>query len=294
MRIVRWTDPDGSPPRFGLWIDDMIADAGLVQEAGLEPGAGAEGLFALGSSALMGLEARAVTRTRRPRSSVRLLAPITRPSKIVCLGLNYREHADEQKKEPPKQPVLFFKPPSAIVGPEDDIVLPDGCENGDPEVELAVVIGKRAKAVPKAKARRFVAGYVVLNDFTDRQAQKQDVQNARAKGFDTFCPLGPAVVTKDEIDPSNLAIRLWVDGEIRQDARTSSLIHGVDDILEYITRGMTLEPGDVVATGTPAGVGMHRSPPVFVHDGNVIRCEIEGIGALENRARRNGESGVDA
>ncbi|MGQ0722503.1 MAG: fumarylacetoacetate hydrolase family protein [Candidatus Eiseniibacteriota bacterium] len=294
MRIVRWTDSDGSPPHFGLWIDDMIADAGLAEEAGLEPGAGAEGLFALGSAALMGLEARAVTRTRRPRSEVRLLSPITRPSKIVCLGLNYREHAEEQKKEPPKHPVLFLKPPSAIVGPEDDIVLPDGCEHGDPEVELAVVIGKRAKAVPRAKARRFVAGYMVLNDFTDRKAQKQDVQNARAKGFDTFCPIGPAVVTKDEMEPSDVGIRLWVDGELRQDARTSSLIHGVDEILEFVTRGMTLEPGDVVATGTPSGVGMHRNPPVFVREGNVIRCEIEGIGALENRVRVDGAAGEGA
>jgi 2-keto-4-pentenoate hydratase/2-oxohepta-3-ene-1,7-dioic acid hydratase in catechol pathway len=294
MRIVRWTDSDGSPPRFGLWIDDMIADAGLAEEAGLEPGAGAEGLFALGSAALMGLEARAVTRTRRPRGEVRLLSPITRPSKIVCLGLNYREHAEEQKKEPPKQPVLFLKPPSAIIGPEDDIVLPAGCEHGDPEVELAVIIGKQAKSVPRAKARRFVAGYVVLNDFTDRKAQKQDVQNVRAKGYDTFCPIGPALVTKDEVDPSDVGIRLWVDGELRQDARTSSLIHGVDEILEFVTRGMTLEPGDVVATGTPAGVGMHRNPPIFVRDGNVIRCEIEGIGALENRVRTDGATGEGA
>jgi acylpyruvate hydrolase len=285
MRIVRWTDAEFAETRFGLWIDDMIADAGTAEEAGLAPGAGAEGLFERGMTALMELEARAVTRTRRPRADVRLHAPIVKPSKIVCLGLNYKEHAAEQKKEPPKTPVVFLKPPSAIIGPEDDIVLPPWCEHGDPEVELAFVIGKRAKAVPKEKAKRFIAGYCVLNDFTDRRAQKQDVQNCRAKGFDTFCPLGPAIVTKDEVDPSDVPIRLWVDGELRQDARTSSLIHDVPSILEYVSAGITLEPGDVVATGTPSGVGVFRDPPIFLADGDTVRCEIEGIGVLENRIR---------
>lgn len=286
MRIVRWTDADGAEPRFGLWIDDMIADAGTAEEAGLAPGSGAEGLFAKGPSALLGIEARAVTRTRRPRAEVRLHAPITRPSKIVCLGLNYREHAEEQGKEAPAEPRLFFKPASAIIGPEDEILMPEFCRHGDPEVELAFVIGKRAKKVPRAKARRHIAGYTVVNDFTDRRIQKQDIQNARAKGFDTYCPIGPAIVTKEEIDPSDLAIRLWVDGELRQDARTSSLIHGVEAILEFVTQGITLEPGDVVATGTPSGVGVFRDPKVFIEDGQTVRCEIEGLGVLENRVRQ--------
>lgn len=290
MRIVRWTEAEGAEPHFGLWIDDMIADAGTAEEADLAPGAGAEGLFARGSSALMELEARAVTRTRRPRADVRLLAPIVHPSKILCLGLNYRAHAGEQDKEAPAEPRLFLKPNSAIIGPEDEIVMPSFCAHGDPEVELAFVVGKRAKHVPGAKARRFIAGYTVLNDFTDRKIQKSDVQNCRAKGFDTYCPIGPAIVTKDEVDPSDLAIRLWVDGDARQDARTSSMIHRVEEILEFVTRGITLEAGDIVATGTPAGVGVFRDPPVFIRDGQTIRCEIEGIGALENRARQ--ESGA--
>jgi acylpyruvate hydrolase len=286
MRIVRWTEEDGAEPRFGLWIDDMIADAGTAEEAGLAPGSGAEGLFAKGPSALLGLEARAVTRTRRPRSAVRLHAPVVRPSKIVCLGLNYKEHAQEQGKEAPAEPRLFFKPASAIVGPEDDIVMPEFCRHGDPEVELAFVVGKRAKKVPRDKAMRHIAGFTVVNDFTDRRIQKNDIQNARAKGFDTYCPIGPAVVTKDEVSHSDLAIRLWVDGELRQDARTSSMIHGVEAILEFVTQGITLEPGDVVATGTPSGVGVFRDPKVFIEDGQAIRCEIEGIGAMENRARQ--------
>jgi len=286
MRIVRWTEEDGAEPRFGLWIEDMIADAGTAEEAGLAPGSGAEGLFAKGPSALLGLEARAVTRTRRPRPEVKLHAPIVRPSKIVALGLNYKEHAAEQGKEPPAEPRLFFKPPSAIIGPEDEIVMPEFCRHGDPEVELAFVIGKRAKKVPRAKAMRYIAGFTLVNDFTDRRIQKSDIQNARAKGFDTYCPMGPAVVTKDEVKPGDLAIRLWVDGELRQDARTSSLIHDVEAILEFVTQGITLEPGDVVATGTPSGVGVFRDPKVFIEDGQTIRCEIEGIGVLENRVRQ--------
>jgi 2,4-diketo-3-deoxy-L-fuconate hydrolase len=288
MRIVRWTGPGEAEPRFGLWIDDMIADAGTAAVLGVRDGAGVEALLSRGTSALMDLEARAVTRPRRPRSEVRLLAPLVRPSKILCLGLNYREHAEEQDKAAPEDPVLFLKPPSALAGPEDDIVLPPFCRHGDPEVELAFVVGRRAKEVPRARARRFVAGYLVLNDFTDRRIQKKDVQNARAKGFDTFCPIGPALVTKDETDPSDAAIRLWVDGELRQDARTSGLVHGVEEIVEFVTAGITLEPGDVVSTGTPAGVGVFRDPKVFVRDGQTVRCEIEGIGAIENRVRAPG------
>ena len=288
MRIVRWVDPEnGAAPRFGLWIDDMIADAGSPEDAGLPAGSGAEGILAGGVAALMELEARAVTLTRRPVADVKLLAPVARPSKIVCLGLNYREHAEEQGKVPPEEPMLFLKAPSAIIGPGEEIVVPSWCRHPDPEVELAIVIGKRAKNVPAARAKQFIAGYTILNDFSERKLQKQDVQYGRAKGLDTFCPLGPAIVTKDEIpDPGDLSIRLSVDGEVRQDARTSSLIHGVEKIVEFITRGMTLEPGDVIATGTPSGVGVHRDPKVFVHDGQTIRCEIERIGVLENRVRQ--------
>ena len=152
------------------------------------------------------------------------------------------------------------------------------------------MVGRRAKKVTAARAKQYIAGYTILNDFTDRKIQKHDVQYSRAKGFDTFCPLGPAVVTKDEIpNPGDLSIRLSVDGELRQDARTSSLIHGIDEILEFITQGITLEPGDVVATGTPSGVGVHRDPKVFIQDGQTITCEIEGIGVLENRVRRESD-----
>ncbi|MBZ0268963.1 fumarylacetoacetate hydrolase family protein, partial [bacterium] len=179
-----------------------------------------------------------------------------------------------------------LKPSSAIVGPEDDIVIPSFCEHTDPEVELAVVIGKRAKNVKRSRAGLHIAGYMIVNDFTDRKTQKDDVQYSRAKGFDTFCPMGPAVVTKDEVpSPGALSIRLSVDGEVRQDANTSDLIHDVKDLVAYASRGMTLEPGDVIATGTPSGVGVFRDPKVFIRAGQTIRCEIEGLGELSNRVR---------
>ncbi|GJM44462.1 MAG: 2-hydroxyhepta-2,4-diene-1,7-dioate isomerase [Gemmatimonadota bacterium] len=284
MRIVRWTEPGAHDPRFGLWIDDMIADAGTPEEAGLPPGSGLEGLFAGGTNALLELESRAVTRTRRPRAEVRLLAPLVRPSKILAVGLNYRAHAEEQGKEAPAKPRLFLKPSTAIIGPEDEIVIPSFCRHADPEVELAIVIGKRAKNVQRARAGSHIAGYTIVNDFTDRKAQKDDVQYSRAKGFDTFCPMGPAIVTKDEVpNPGGLPIRLSVDGEVRQEANTSDLIHDVKDLVAYASQGMTLEPGDVISTGTPPGVGVFRDPQVFITAGQTIRCEIEGIGILENR-----------
>jgi len=290
VRIVRWTGPEAREPRFGLWIEDMIADAGTPQEAGLAAGSGLEGLLAGGANALMELESRAVSRTRRPRSEVRLLAPLVRPSKILAAGLNYRAHAREQGKEPPERPRLFLKPSTAIVGPEDDIVIPSFCRHPDPEVELAVVIGKQAKNVKASRAGLHIAGYMVLNDFTDRKVQKDDVQYSRAKGFDTFCPMGPAIVTRDEVpDPGNLTVRLSVDGEVRQEAGTSDLIHGVKELVAYASRGMTLEPGDVIATGTPSGVGVFRDPRVFISPGQTIRCEIDGIGVLENRVRKEEE-----
>ncbi len=286
MRIVRWSDA-GAPPRFGLLLDGMVADAGSAEELGLPTGSGVEALLAKGLSAMLDLEARAVVRTRRPVGDVRLHAPLLRPSKIVCVGLNYRAHAEEQGKQAPERPRLFLKAPSAIVGPGDPIVLPSFCRHGDPEVELAVVIGKRAKRIPAAKAASVIAGYTVLNDFTDRKAQQEDVQYGRAKGFDTFCPLGPALVTKDEvIDPGRLGVRLWVDGELRQEASTADFVHGIAALVAYITEGITLEPGDVIATGTPSGVGVFRDPPVFIREGQTIRCEVEGIGVLENPVLR--------
>lgn len=285
MRIVRWTEP-GSVPRFGLLLDGMVADAGTAEELGLPAGSGVEAILGKGLAALLDLEARAVVRTRRPVESVRILAPLVRPSKIVCIGLNYRAHAAEQDKEPPAVPRIFLKAPSALIGPGDDIVPPSFAEHVDHEVELAVVMGKRAKGVKARQAMAHVGGYTILNDVTDRKIQRDDVQFTRGKSFDTFCPVGPALVTKDSLpDPGHLPVRLSVDGEVRQDGNTSDLVHSIGALIEFITAGITLEPGDVVATGTPAGVGEWRRPPVFLKDGQTVRCEIEGIGVLENTVR---------
>ncbi len=290
MRIVRWAEDPTAGPRFGLWINDMIADGGTAEELGLPPGAGVEALLAQGMSALVAFETRAVTQTRRARSEVRLLPPLVRPSKIFAVGLNYREHVEEQGLDPPAFPRIFLKPPSAIVGPEDDIVIPDFCDTVDPEVELAFVIGKQARRVPAARASSVIAGYLIVNDVTDRKIQKQDVQYTRGKGLDTFCPLGPALVTKDEVpDPQKLSIRLFVDGELRQDSTTANLIHGIGALVEFISAGITLEPGDIVSTGTPSGVGVFREPKLFLRSGETVRCEIERIGAMENRVIAAGE-----
>ncbi|MCK5060581.1 fumarylacetoacetate hydrolase family protein [Candidatus Bipolaricaulota bacterium] len=206
-------------------------------------------------------------------SQVRLLAPCT-PTKIICLGRNYAAHAQELGNEVPVRPLLFFKPPSAIIGPEDDIILPPS-PHVDYEAELAIVIGCRCRNVPANKAMNVISGYTCMNDVSDREAQGWDKNWVRAKGFDTSAPLGPVIITKDEIqEPFHIQLRL--NGETRQDATTSQLIFSIPEIIEEITSFMTLEEGDVIATGTPSGVGPLSS-------GDLVEVEIEGIGTLRNR-----------
>ncbi|WP_048150471.1 fumarylacetoacetate hydrolase family protein [Palaeococcus ferrophilus] len=201
-----------------------------------------------------------------------------RPSKIVCLGRNYAEHARELGHEVPKEPVVFLKPPSALIGPGDPIILPRMSKHVDHEVELAVIIGERAKRVPAEKAMDYVLGYTILLDITARdlqwEAKKKGLPWTIAKGFDTFAPVGPRVVDKRELKIDDLEIGLKVNGEVKQLARTSEMIFKVPDIIEYVSGIMTLEPGDVIATGTPAGVGPLRH-------GDHIEAWIEGIGKVE-------------
>jgi 2-keto-4-pentenoate hydratase/2-oxohepta-3-ene-1,7-dioic acid hydratase in catechol pathway len=206
-------------------------------------------------------------------SSVRLLAPC-RPSKIVCVGRNYFEHAKEMDSDLPDVPLLFFKPPSAVLDPGADIVYPPQSTRVDYEGELAVVIGHRCRSVTRHEALSFVRGYTVFNDVTARDLQKSDGQWARAKGFDTFAPFGPCIV--DDVDPSRLHIRTLLNGNVRQDSPTAKMIFDVPTLIEFISAAFTLEPGDLIATGTPSGVGP-------MHPGDNVRVEIEGIGALVNR-----------
>ncbi|MFH0846514.1 MAG: fumarylacetoacetate hydrolase family protein [Chloroflexota bacterium] len=202
---------------------------------------------------------------------IKLLAPC-QPSKIVCLGLNYRAHAAEAKLELPKVPLIFMKPPTAVIGPGDEIVLPDE-ERTDEEAELAVVIGRRAKDVPEAEASNYILGYTCLNDVSERVIQRSDGRWTRAKGFDTFAPIGLWIVT--DINPDNLKIEALVNGEIKQSSNTSYLIFGVAKLVSFISGVMTLLPGDIIATGTPEGVTQLKH-------GDTVEIRIEGIGTLKN------------
>ncbi|WP_438352700.1 fumarylacetoacetate hydrolase family protein [Microbacterium sp. CJ88] len=205
-----------------------------------------------------------------------LLAPVIPRSKVVCVGKNYREHAAEMGGEAPAEPLLFLKPNTAVIGPGDTIVRPPQSERTDFEGELAVVIGSIAKDVAVERAHEVVFGYTVANDVTARDLQRSDGQWARAKGFDTFCPLGPVIET--EFDPTSGAIRSRLNGEVRQSADLSDMVHSVADIIAYASAAFTLLPGDVLLTGTPAGVGPFSA-------GDTLEVEIDGIGILRNTAR---------
>ncbi len=222
--------------------------------------------------------------TERALADVQLLAPVARPGKILCIGLNYLDHCRESGMEPPKAPVLFAKFANAVIGPDAPIRYDASASSEvDFEVELVAVIGKRASRVSEDEALDYVAGYTIGNDVSARDAQFGDGQWVRGKTFDTFCPLGPWMVTADEIpDPQALTIRLWVDGVSYQDSNTEQMIFPVRHLVSYLSRFITLEPGDLIMTGTPWGVGFARKPPVYLVDGNVVRLEIEGIGELSN------------
>jgi 2-keto-4-pentenoate hydratase/2-oxohepta-3-ene-1,7-dioic acid hydratase in catechol pathway len=216
-------------------------------------------------------------------STERLGCPIQRPGKIICLGKNYREHAREGGFDLPEKPLLFAKAPNTLNGPTDPILLPRSCGQIDWEVELAVIIGKEGKRIPKRSAFDHIAGVTVMNDVSGRQAQFSDSQWFRGKSFDTFAPMGPAIVTVDEIgDVQNLRLAALVDGKIMQEGSTAEMIFPVAELIEFISEDITLLPGDVISTGTPSGVGIFREPPVVLQPGNVVECRIEKIGSIVN------------
>jgi 2-keto-4-pentenoate hydratase/2-oxohepta-3-ene-1,7-dioic acid hydratase in catechol pathway len=221
-----------------------------------------------------------------PRRNVNLCAPVDRPGKIVAVARNYSGHAAERGREIPDEPTLFLKANSAVIGPNDDIVLPHASQQVDYEGELAVVIGHPAYEVDESEALDHVAGYTAANDVTARDYQNVRGQHWIGKSCDTFAPLGPALVTASEIpDPQDLGLRTIVSGETRQDARTKEMVFSVARLIAFASRLMTLEPGDVLLTGTPAGVGAAASPPRFLRDGDVVDVEIQGIGRLRNHVR---------
>lgn len=217
----------------------------------------------------------------------RLGCPVARPSKIICIGLNYADHARESGMELPKEPVLFFKSTSAITGPNDDLVLPRNSTKTDWEVELAVVIGQRASYIAEEKVMDYVAGYLLHNDYSERAFQlERGGQWVKGKSCDSFAPLGPWLVTKDELpDTGNLRLWLSVNGVLMQDGNTRNMVATIPQLVAYCSQFMTLLPGDIISTGTPAGVGMGQKPaPVYIKPGDVIELGIEGLGSSRQRA----------
>jgi 2-keto-4-pentenoate hydratase/2-oxohepta-3-ene-1,7-dioic acid hydratase in catechol pathway len=213
----------------------------------------------------------------------RILAPIANPPKLICIGLNYRDHALESNMELPQTPVVFTKFSNSIIGPGDTVVLPKASTQPDYEAELAIVIGVGGRNIPAAAWKKHVFGYTIVNDISARDIQLATSQWSLGKSFDTFCPMGPAIVSLDVLgDPHKLAIKLDIDGESLQDSNTDELVFKTGELIEYLSSIMTLSPGDIISTGTPAGVGLGRNPKRWIKPGETMTVEIEGIGKLTN------------
>jgi len=218
-----------------------------------------------------------------PLRSAKLRAPVARPNKITCIGLNYADHAREQGTEPPSAPIYFLKSHNTLCGPRDPIKLPPNSTQVDYEAEFTVVIGKRGHRIPESEAHKYIAGYTILHDVSARDMQFGDKQWYRGKSCDTFAPTGPWIVTAEEIpDPNNLRIALTLNGETMQDSSTSNLIFKVPFLISYLSQSVTWEVGDLISTGTPPGVGVFRKPPVFLKPGDTVSVSVEGIGTLTN------------
>jgi len=288
MRLVTYQADRGR--RSGILVGDGVVDTeAAARQARLGDEldwtsnraviqTGAEQRAAIAQAAAEDLQASAV-----PLAEVRLGPPIPDPDKILCMGLNYRDHAAESGMDLPEKPVFFTKFRNSLIGPDDEIVVPAASDQIDYEAELAVVIGRRCKDVPVSEALEYVAGAMALNDVSARDLQMEVPQWTMGKAIDTFAPCGPALVLMDEIaDLQSLGIRARVNGDTLQDANTSLMVFGVAEAVAFLTRVMTLEPGDIIATGTPAGVGWTREPPVWLRSGDVVEIEIGGIGTLRN------------
>ena len=289
MRLVRYERNDGVT-RLGALTEKGVIDlhaaaraAGIASESFTDMSV----FLAAGDSAAQ--EARklmqgAAKSSVVPLADVRLRTPVPYPGKIIAVGLNYRDHAIESRaKEPPKTPIIFAKFTTSISGPGDSIVIPADDPQVDYEAEMAVVIGRKGKAIPAARAFDYVAGYMPLNDVSARAWQFADKQWVRGKSCDTFCPTGPYLTTRDDVpNPHALSIQARVNGTVLQDSNTSKMIFQVPHLIEFISASITLEPGDIIATGTPEGVGAFRTPPLFLKPGDIVEVEIEGLGVLRN------------
>jgi len=283
MKLVRYGAPGRERP--GLWIEDAAAPRILdVRGMAFDIADYDAHFFSREGIARVAALAREHRRKEIPAAGVRLGPPVARPGKIICVGKNYADHAREFDAVVPTSPVLFSKASTAWHGPYDDIVIDAGAATTDAEVEFAVVIGRHASRVTEAEAMQHVAGFCVLNDVTDRTAQKEGQQWFRGKSFDRFCPAGPWLVTQDAFDLGRgAALTSRLNGTSMQNGHTRDMMFGVPFLISFISRNITLEPGDVIATGTPSGVGMARHPPVYLKTGDLIECEIEGLGKIANR-----------
>ena len=279
MKLIRFGDPERERPgilgRDGIRLD--VSGFGADYD---EAFFAADGLGALKKW----LKENAST-APRVSASVRLGPPVCRPSKIICIGLNFRDHAAESKMEIPKEPVIFFKATSSLVGPDDPVVIPKNATKVDWEVELAVVVGKKALYVSKLQALEHVAGYVLHNDYSERAFQfERGGQWVKGKSADSFAPLGPFLATPDEIsEVGNLKMWLKVNGETRQNSSTANMIFDIPTLVSHVSEFMTLLPGDVISTGTPAGVGLGFKPPRYLKAGDVVELGVEGLGQSRQR-----------
>ncbi|UCC33326.1 MAG: fumarylacetoacetate hydrolase family protein [Candidatus Bathyarchaeota archaeon] len=290
MRLVRYQQ--SNMESYGVLIDHkIICLLALPKALRYSPPLNFNELIALGSGGIEMAHQLMRSSTQMDRMNatvslddVTLLAPVLSPPKIVCLGLNYKDHAEEQGKGTPDEPIIFMKPRTAIIGPDRPIVRPRWVKQLDYEAELAIVLGKKGKEIPVSEAKRHIFGYTAFNDVSARDIQFKDKQWTRGKSFDTFAPIGPCITTTDQIDdPNNLSVSTRVNGEVRQDSSTKNMVFGIYEIVHHISQVMTLEPGDLIATGTPAGVGVFMKPqPRFLSPGDLVEVEIEKIGTLRN------------
>jgi 2-keto-4-pentenoate hydratase/2-oxohepta-3-ene-1,7-dioic acid hydratase in catechol pathway len=265
--------------RLGAVVGEEIAD---LSAANIPPTM--LGLLEAGDAALAAARSAVTGAKLFALADVRLEAPIARPPKILAVGLNYRAHAEECGLPIPEFPIIFNKQSTSSAGPFDVIHRPRESTKLDYEGELAIIIGKRCRRVPASKARSVVAGYAVANDVSVRDWQARTPTMTMGKSWDTHCPFGPWITTSDEVaEPGNLDLKTWVNGEQRQSANTSDLIFNCDQIVEHLSTAFTLEPGDVIVTGTPSGVGVWMDPKGWLVDGDVVRITIEGLGTIENR-----------
>ena len=268
-RAVCFTDPSGAR-RIGALDGDTVRDAGPAGPEGFVPSVEAWRTLAAAAGPVY------------PLSEIQLEAPVV-PGKLVCIGLNYRDHAEETGQEIPTAPVVFAKFTSALIGPGEAIVVPYDEPRTDYEAELALVIGTRVRRVTGAAALAAVGGITAFNDVSGREAQfGPGRQFTRGKSYDTFAPIGPCIASVDGLDLGALQVKCTVSGEVLQDSSTANLIFGVQKLVEFCSAAFTLEPGDVIATGTPPGVGDARTPPRYLQDGDVVEVEVEGVGVLRN------------